>query len=79
MDDFYGSDNEDNFDLITYVTYPGASGYASIRQICLKRGNERYSLNRAYGPRDCDNFDPPTPIECTPTNRIALTAEVIEE
>ena len=76
---FMDSDDKNNFDLIVYVTYPGAEGYAWRSQICIKSSNARYSFNKGYGPGDCDKFDPPEPIECNPTNRIALTAEVIEK
>ena len=76
IDHFRSSSEKDEFDLITYVTHPGSSGFAYLGQVCNKDGR-RFSVNRGYGPGSCDSFDPPEPIDCTPTNRVMLTAEVM--
>ena len=74
---YYEEDKDDEkHDLVAYVTHPGASGFAFLGQLCSTSGN-RYSMNNAYDSRDCDNYAPPEPIDCTPTNRVVLTAEVM--
>ena len=66
-----------NYDLYTFITHPGASGVAYGGQACSSIPEMRISWNKAYGPNQCDDYEPPYPIDCSkPTNRIALTAEV---
>ena len=55
---------------------PGSSGFAYLGSVCDKDGR-RFSVNNGYGPGSCQAFDPPEPIDCTPTNRVMLTAEVM--
>ena len=76
-DHFLSSSEKDEFDLIAYVTHPGSSGVAYKGQVCDKEEGWRFSVNRAYGPGSCQSFAPPEPIDCTPTNRVMLTAEVM--
>ena len=65
------------YDLYTFITHPGASGVGLGGQLCNSKPQWRVSFNSAYGPNQCNYFDPPTTIDCSkPTNRIALTAEV---
>ena len=65
------------YDLYTFITHPGASGVALGGQACNPKPEWRVSFNKAYGDHECQNYEPPTKIDCSkPTNRIALTAEV---
>jgi len=72
---FWSSNDKDDHDLIAYVTHPGAEGYGP-GDVCNKNG-KRWSHNVGYGPNECNWYQPPEPMECTPTNRLALTAETI--
>ena len=76
---YFDEDRDDEkHDLVAYITHPGASGYAYLAQLCSSSDRSlRYSMNNAYGSRDCDAYEPPEPIDCTPTNRVVLTAEVM--
>ena len=66
-----------NHDLYTFITHPGASGVAYGGQACSSNANSRISFNKAYGPNQCQDYDPPKKIDCSKkTNRIGLTAEV---
>ena len=65
-----------DFDLLAFVTHPGASGVAEKAQVCNDVKGMKISFNRAYGPNACQDYHPPKPIPCTVTNRIALTAQV---
>ena len=65
-----------DFDLIHFVTYPTASGIAFYGQICGPSVGHKVGFSRAYGPHECNGFHPPQTIDCTVTNRIALTAQV---
>ena len=71
--------DEDKYHLVAAVTAPGASGdgsWAYLKSIC--QHPIKLSLNRGYGPHECNWFSPPEPVdECTPTIRIAFTGEVI--
>ena len=70
--------DDDKHDLVTYITHPGASGYAYLATLCSSSDRSRkYSMNYAYGSRECNNYEPPETIDCTPTNRVVLTAEVM--
>ena len=69
------SKDKDYHNLIAYVSNGGASGYGP-GDVCNKDGN-RWSRTIGYGQNECNSFPTPEPIECTPTNRLALTAEVI--
>jgi hypothetical protein len=65
------------YNLYTFISYPGGAGVAERLSLCNKNPRERISSISGYGKLDCDNFNPPTKIDCTkPTNRIALTAQV---
>ena len=74
---FFVNENEEaegSYDLFIYVSHPGVSGRAStVGDICDKSG-ERFNVNLGYGPNECHTFG--FKFDCTPTNRIALTAEV---
>ena len=72
---FWSSDDKDDHDLIAYVTHPGASGFGP-GEVCRKN-YIRWSHTKGYGPSQCNKYDPPEQMECTPTNRLALTAEVM--
>ena len=63
-------------DLFTFVTHPGAGGVAWGGVACETTKTWRINFNKAYGPNQCNYYDPPQQIDCTPTNRIVLTAEV---
>ena len=66
------------YNLYTFITHPGAGGVAYGGQACTSTPSLRISMNKAYGANECNNNEPPNPIDCTKTtNRIALTAEVI--
>ena len=65
-----------DFDLLAFVTHPGNSGVAEQKQICKDVKGMKISFNRAYGPNACQDYNPPKPIPCTLTNRVALTAQV---
>jgi len=66
-----------DYDLFTYISHPGAAGVAIGGVVCNENKGERISFNSAYGPHDCDLYNPPQKIDCTITNRIMLTAETI--
>jgi len=72
---FLSSIDKDYHNLIAYVSNGGASGYGP-GDVCDKDGN-RWSRTIGYGQNECNSFPTPEPIECTPTNRLALTAEMI--
>ena len=76
---YFEEDKDDEkHDLVAYVTHPGASGYAYLAQLCSTSDRSlRYSMNNAYGSRECNYYDPPETVDCTPTNRVVLTAEVM--
>ena len=76
---YFDEDRDDEkHDLVAYITHPGASGYAFLAQLCSSSDNSRkYSMNNAYGSSQCNNYEPPERIDCTPTNRVVLTAEVM--
>ena len=78
---YFEEDKDDEkHDLVAYITHPGARGFAFLEQLCCDQfcdRKKRYSMNNAYGSRDCDAYEPPEPIDCTPTNRVVLTAEVM--
>ena len=82
MTEHYRSSTEKEiYDLIVYVTHPaegeyGAFGYSNFGQVCNEDG-KRFTTIYAYGSKDCNRYDPPKPIDCTTTNRLTLTAEVI--
>ena len=67
---------EAKYDAYTYVTYPGASGVGYGGVVCDPTQSDRINFNRAYGPNECNDYEPPKKIKCTKSNRIALTAEV---
>ena len=69
---------EGDYDLFTFVTFPGAGGLAWGASVCKGNGFKDWKVNHnmAYDSYDCNNYDPPQSIDCTPTNRIVLTAEV---
>ena len=72
------SQNAGDYDVFIYVSHPGAGGRAGgIGTICDKDGKdwERFNVNMAYGSNECWKFQ--SQLDCTPTNRIVLTAEVI--
>ena len=64
-----------NFDLHVYVKhsddYPW--GISTIGTVCNKTGYN-FNFNQAYGPNQCHAFQ--STFDCTPTNRLLLTAEV---
>ena len=69
------------YDLYTYVRHSGHSGRrgawgqaGDYGSVCDKNG-KRFNFNAAYGPGDCGRFQ--STLDCTPTNRLLLTAEVI--
>ena len=76
---YFEEDRDDEkHDLVAYITHPGASGYAYTKQLCMLNSYApRYSMNKAYGKWECGKYSPPEPMDCTPTNRLALTAEVV--
>ena len=81
---FKSSPDKDKYNLITYVTHNGASGYAgAIGTVCdatdldSSKFDLRFSYIRASGPNQCNVLDKGEPVDCTPTNRVALTAEVM--
>ena len=76
---YFEEDKDDEkHDLVAYITHPGASGYAYTRQLCSSSASSpRFSMNNAYGSWECGKYSPPEPMDCTPTNRLALTAEVM--
>ena len=76
---YFDEDRDDEkHDVVAYITHPGASGYAYLAQLCSSSDNSRkYSMNNAYGRSQCNNYEPPERIDCTPTNRVVLTAEVM--
>ena len=72
------------YDLTTLVSYPGAQGWAGddpddtgMGNVCNSNRKYRFQINFAYGPHQCNTFNPPERIECNPTNRISLTAQVL--
>jgi len=76
---YFDEDRDDEkHDVVAYITHPGASGYAFLAQLCSSSDNSRkYSMNNAYGRSQCNNYEPPERIDCTPTNRVVLTAELV--
>jgi len=76
---YFEEDRDDEkHDLVTYITHPGASGYAYLATLCSSSDrSSKYSMNYAYGSRECNNYEPPETIDCTPTNRVVLTAELV--
>ena len=63
--------------FLTYNTRNGGSGWApGVDAMCSKQNTYKFCYNVAYGSNDCNNFEPPEPIQCTYTNRIVLTSEV---
>ena len=76
---FYESNfDEDKYHLMAFVTVPGATNpgsWGKFGAVCAKEN--RFSLTRGFGPDECNSYDPPEPIDCTPTNRITLTGQVI--
>ena len=76
---YFEEDRDDEkHDLVAYITHPGASGYAYLATLCSSSDrSSKYSMNYAYGSRECNNYEPPETIDCTPTNRVVLTAEVM--
>ena len=82
MTEHYRSSTEKEiYDLIVYVTHPkegkyGGFGYSNFGQVCNEDG-KRFTTIYAYGSKDCNRYDPPKPIDCSITNRLTLTAEVI--
>jgi len=71
------AENGGNYDLFTFITHPGASGVAWGGNVCANGNANRISFNKAYGPTECNNYEPPVRMACTTTERIALTAETI--
>ena len=76
---YFDEDRDDEkHDVVAYVTHPGASGFAYLGQLCLScHRSLKYSMNNAYGSSQCNYYEPPERIDCTPTNRVVLTAEVM--
>ena len=76
---YFDEDRDDEkHDLVAYITHPGASGFAYLGQACSSSDDSlKFSKNNAYGSRECNNYQPPETIDCTPTNRVVLTAEVM--
>jgi len=76
---YFDEDRDDEkHDLVAYITHPGASGYAYLATLCDSRDDAlKFSSNKAYGSRQCNYYDPPETIDCTPTNRVVLTAELV--
>jgi len=74
---FWSSDDKNHHDLIAYVTHPGAQGVVQWPGDVCKKNENRRSHTMGYGPNQCHYYQPPEKIECTPTNRLALTAEII--
>ena len=74
---FQSSSEKDNYDLIAYVRYPGASGYAYMGEICSSSGR-RYSVNNGYSADSCYSYQNDDPQYCieNPSARVVLTAEV---
>ena len=68
-----------DFDVYVYVTYAGGyagGGMAShVGDVCDK-DRIRVNMNIAYGPEACSERLGLT--DCTPTDRLVLTAEVIK-
>ena len=70
--------DEDKYHLVAAVTAPGAGGAGSRAPGSICKHPNKLSLNRGYGPHECNVYSPPEPVDdCTPTIRIAFTAEVI--
>ena len=73
------AESPDDYHLYASITYPGTGGggqaYA-IGTVCSSNKRKRSNINMAYSSGSCNSFNPPETIECTPTNRIILTAEV---
>ena len=68
-----------NYDVFVFVAYRSdtyAQGTAYPSSVCSPYNDRRWNFNMAYRPQDCDVYEPPTPIDCTPTNRIVLTSQV---
>ena len=65
-----------SYDTIVFVTHKGAQGKGYIESICYPNKFYRYSFIWAYGPNECNLYNPPRPIKCTTSNRILLTAQV---
>ena len=67
-----------DYDVYAYIRGSGefgAKGNAyDIGNIC-NENRQAVNFNAAYGPTECDKWE--GTLECTPTNRIVLTAEVI--
>jgi len=76
---YFDEDRDDEkHDLVAYITHPGASGFAYLGQACSSSDDSlKFSKNNAYGSRECNNYQPPETIDCTPTNRVVLTAELV--
>ena len=64
------------YDTIVFVSHKGARGIGYIETICYANKYYRYSFIWAYGPNECNLYNPPRPIKCTTSNRILLTAQV---
>ena len=65
-----------DYNLFTFVTFPGASGGAYGATVCEESKEWKVNFIKSYDSYDCDNYSPPQSIDCTPSNRIVLTAEV---
>ena len=64
-----------NFDLHVYVKHSGyePEGFSDIGTVCDPNGNN-FNFNQAYGAKQCHILQ--ANLDCTPTNRLLLTAEV---
>jgi len=70
--------NGGDYNVFSFITAPGAEGWAWEGVVCESSNLEKLNWNAAYGSNQCNWYDPPEPIDCTKTsNRIALTSELI--
>lgn len=74
------AESPDDYHLYVSITYTGRGGGGrayDIGTVCSSNKQKRSNINMAYSSGSCNAFNPPETIECTPTNRIILTAETI--
>ena len=74
------AESPDDYHLYASITYPGTGGGGrafDFGTVCSSVQRRRSNINYAYSDGSCNDYNPPERIDCTPTNRIILTAEVI--
>lgn len=78
-----------SYDAFSFITHPGASGIAWRGTVCATSNGDKVNHIKAYGPNECKKYLEACKswdwrchwdmlyVDCSPTSRIALTAETI--